>query len=61
MKRLIVMVALSALVLGIAGTALAEHGPQDPFRPVRTTGVGGTIGTMEHGPQDPFKPGGSAW
>lgn len=45
MRKLFSLLVLAALVLGVAGTALAENGTINPFGQTRT---------MEHGPIRPW-------
>lgn len=43
MKRMVVMLALVAMVLSVAGVVAAENGGQDPFRPGGTRIAGGRV------------------
>lgn len=56
MKRVLVMFALTALVLGVAGTALAEHSTIDPFGSTTRAAAQSrtTVTIMEHGTIDPW-------
>jgi|GEM_PF-6471872 len=57
MKKSLVVLAIMAMVLSVATTALAEHGTIDPFGVKargRISAGNGTIQPLEHGTIDPF-------